>query len=135
MGNDRETELNKLLNALGLKGTLNLFGSFQDFKNDKVDGYSYGGGVNYGIPTGLGLLTTNLSGGGYKVDTPTGQFSDADLRNIGLLLQKENQQFGINYQPEGAMPIGKIPNDALLANELPNIPVKDYLELQYRYLF
>lgn len=132
---EQKTYLNQLINALGIAGNVNLSGSYQDFENKYVDGKSYGAGIDYRVPTALGLLNTNLSGGGYEVNTPSGQFSDLDLRNIGLQLQKGNQQFGINYQPQGSLPVGRIPEDAMMANELPNIPLKDYLQLKYRYIF
>lgn len=134
-GDQQQTVLNQMISELGIPGQVDLSANYQNFQNQFVDGSAFGGGVNYNVPTPMGQLGANVSGGGYNVNTPVGRFSDVDLRNIGLMLNRGNQQFGINYQPQGTLPVGQIPSDAMLANELPGVPVQDFLQLNYRYNF
>ena len=93
-----------------------LSGGGSGFEDGPVKGYGYGGRLGYRQPIGEDALTLGISGGGYKVKTPYGDFSGRALGGADL---------GYNFGP----------NDLSARYNKGQIPVKDLLQIMYQRKF
>lgn len=100
--------------------------NYGDFANDFVSGESYGGRAGYRFSldgkTGINL---ELTGSGYKVDTPFGRFKDSGITGGDISYRSGPSSLGISYD-KAAMPQSQV---APLPSET---PMENLLRLIYR---
>lgn len=100
---------------------LQITGGYQQFADQYVDGSSFGGRVGYTQPIDKERdLTFGLSGSGYKVDTPVGQFKDYGVYGGDVGYRFGPNRISASYDKYGSV-----------GNELGQIPVKDLVRLLY----
>ena len=112
---EKQSVLSTLLQNLQLSGSANRF------ENEYVDGYGYGGRIGYEVPMGDDrALSFGLTGSGYSVDTPVGNFSDRELTGGDIGYSFGPNRVSASYQKQG-----------MAGNELGMIPTEDIIRLLY----
>lgn len=119
---EQETFLSRLLKNLELTGQYN------EFANDFVSGSNFGGRVGYNLPLDkASTIRAGVSGGGYKIDTPVGQFKDKEISGGDIGYRFGPNDLSLSYTKRGVLPE--------LSDENSPMNIKDFWRLLYRRQF
>ncbi len=94
---------------------------YSQFADQYTDGSAFGGRIGYTQPMGKESdLSLGVSGSGYKVNTPVGQFKDYGVTGGDIGYRFGPNRISASYDKYGSV-----------GNELGQVPVKDLVRLLY----
>lgn len=119
---EREVFLDKLLKNLEITG------EYSQFANDNVKRDVWGGRAGYNLPLDeSSAIRAGISGGGYKVDTPIGQFKDREITGGDIGYKFGPNDLSLSYTSRGVFPG--------LSDENSPMTINDFWRLLYRRQF
>jgi len=129
---EQDSLFSKLIKSLSIQG------GYEKTDDDFAKGYGYGGRAGLNIPIDDDMLRFGVSGGGFKVDTPFGQFKDSGITGGDVGYKFGPNELGLSYTSRGGAPMARIPMSTF--DTQPNDPtynqsVKNLLQLIYKRQF
>jgi len=104
---------------------LQLNANYQQFADQYVDGSAFGGRIGYTQPLDKESdLSLGVTGSGYKVNTPVGDFKDYGVYGGDIGYRFGPNRLSASYEKYGS-----------IGNELGQMPVKDLVRLLYQRQF
>jgi hypothetical protein len=130
--NEQESFFTKLIKSLSIQG------GYEKTDDDFAKRYGYGGRAGLNLPVDENTLRFGVSGGGYKVNTPFGQFKDSGITGGDVGYKFGPNELGLAYTSKGGAPMARIPMSTF--DMQPNDPtynqsVKNLLQLIYKRQF